>query len=66
MLRHLTLDVFLGPAADVGALVGGQVVQDHVDRGAVGPGGTIDFRAANVVAAPFLRRSTPHRVSVAD
>ncbi len=32
--------VFLRPATDADALVGGQVVQDHLDRCAVGPGCT--------------------------
>ncbi|MGK5497355.1 transposase family protein [Streptomyces sp. URMC 125] len=36
--------MFLCPAADVGALVGGQVVQDDVDRGAVGPGSADRFQ----------------------
>lgn len=52
-----------GPSGAYRCPCGGEVVHDHVDRGAVGRAARIDVSAASVSAAPFLRRLTPHRRS---
>lgn len=65
--REAQLDVvLLGPAADVCALVGGQVVRDHVDRRAVGPGGADRLQRGQCVGGTFSAAvDAPHAI-VAD
>jgi len=43
--------------------MGGEVVRDDADRGAVGRAARIDLSAARVLAVPLRRRLTPHRRS---
>lgn len=58
--------VFLRPATDVGALVGRQVVHDHVDRCAVGPGGADRLQRGQRVRGTFLAVVDAPQAVVAD
>ena len=58
--------VLLRPAADRRALVGGEVVQDHVDRGAVGAGGPDRLQRGQGVGRALAAAVDAPQVVVAD
>jgi hypothetical protein len=61
-VKH-SLTLFLFAQRRMSAPLWADRFHDDVDRGTSGRAARIDFSAARVFAAPFLRRLTPHRVS---